>query len=163
MLLMGFDGTEVNDHHPVVHWLRDCHLGGVILFDYDMPRGEYGKNIVESIQVRQLLQKLDKYSTSVYPLFKAIDYEGGAVDRLSRLEDCMTTLSPAKQALLDPKQFEEEIALMADTLVDLGFNLDFAPVVDLNLCQQEGIIGKLARSFGDNAAFVSARAQQFVE
>ena len=52
---------------------------------------------------------------------------------------------------------------MALTLKSLGFNLNFAPVVDLDLNDQQGIIGALKRSFSSNPEVVIRVAQQFVE
>jgi beta-N-acetylhexosaminidase len=51
---------------------------------------------------------------------------------------------------------------MAETLKELGFNLNFAPIVDLNLSIKDGIIGRLDRSFSDQPAEVIRSAKTFV-
>ena len=52
---------------------------------------------------------------------------------------------------------------MASTLKSLGFNLNFAPVVDLQLNNQQGIIGKLKRSFSDKPDLGYSRCSAFVK
>ena len=52
---------------------------------------------------------------------------------------------------------------MASTLHELGFNLNFAPVVDLNLNEEQGIIGKLHRSYSADPKHVIRAAAQFVK
>ena len=37
MLLVGFRGLAVDQMHPIVADIRDRHLGGVVLFDFDAP------------------------------------------------------------------------------------------------------------------------------
>lgn len=170
MLIMGFNGAEVHEKSQVIQWLTQDGLGGVILFDKDLSTGQYGKNLKNQAQIKQLIQQLQTYAKINSPLEQnqntllvALDYEGGAVDRLTKIEGCMPTMSPEKQANLLPSDFDEEISLMASTLKSLGFNLNFAPVVDLNLNNQLGIIGKLERSFSSDPERVAQCAQRFVE
>ncbi|CAM2975313.1 glycoside hydrolase family 3 protein [Legionella worsleiensis] len=168
MLVMGFNGAELNEHSPVVRWLSDDGLGGVLLFDKDVSTDTYGKNLKNSAQIKQLIHQLNRYSMQCFaeeehcPLLVALDYEGGVVDRLTKIDGCMATMRPCELAKLPLHDFNEEVAQMASTLKSLGFNLNFAPVVDLNLNDQEGIIGKLGRSFSDNPEVVSQVARQFV-
>ncbi|KTD82869.1 glycoside hydrolase family 3 protein [Legionella waltersii] len=169
MLIMGFNGSELHDHSPVAQWLATDGLGGVILFDRDLETGLFGKNLVNQAQIKILIRQLQHYAakTSInretLPLLTAVDYEGGAVDRLSKIEDCMPTLKPIDLARLSSEAFKEEVCQMALTLKSLGFNLNFAPVVDLKLNEQQGIIGKLGRSFSQDPDTVVLMAKQFVE
>jgi beta-N-acetylhexosaminidase len=168
LLIMGFQGTEINETSPIVQWLARDGVGGVILFDKDLATNRYGKNLENKTQIKLLLQKLNSYakksaSKEYYPLLTAIDYEGGAVDRLASIEGCISTLKAADLALLSPNALEEKIKAMALTLQSLGFNLNFAPVVDLNLGEKEGIIGKLGRSFSSNPDEVARVAGLFVD
>lgn len=151
MLIIGFSGYELNKDSAVIQWLEQDGLGGVLLFDFDLPKKEYGKNLKNQDQIKQLTQQLRACAKAQgLPLFIALDYEGGAVDRLRHIEGCMKTLKPIEQALLSDAQLYEEASKMAVTLKALGFNLNFAPVVDLNLNEKEGIIGKLGRSFSNH-------------
>ncbi len=169
MLIIGFQGCEINEHSPIAQWLSDDGLGGVLLFDKELDTGLYGKNLKSQAQIKQLIRQLNHY-TSInltnddgLPLLIAIDYEGGAVDRLSKIEGCMSTLTAVELAHLSDSDLEEEFSQMASTLQSLGFNLNFAPVVDLDLNNQEGIIGKLKRSFSEDPAQIVRVARQFVD
>lgn len=165
MLLMGFNGCEIHDTSPVAHWLGYDGLGGVILFDKDVATGAFGKNLKNRTQIKHLIQQLHWYSKhdDENPLLIAIDYEGGAVDRLAKIEGCMPTIKAVELAKLTPNALDEELTQMAETLQELGFNLNFAPVVDLQLNQQQGIIGALGRSFSANPEVVSQVARRFVD
>ncbi len=168
MLIMGFMGCDIDEHSPVVKWLEGDGLGGVLLFDVDWMTGVQGKNLKSVEQIQRLTKKLNFYAnhakenTDKLPLFIALDYEGGAVDRLSKIDGCMKTMSACDQALLSEEAFYREAKNMAATLKGLGFNLNFAPVVDLNLDVQQGIIGKLGRGFSSDPKVVVRAAQQFV-
>jgi beta-N-acetylhexosaminidase len=170
LLIMGFQGTEIYDDSPVAQWLVNDGLGGVLLFNKDLATGCYGqvKNLEHKAQIKQLTQQLNSYSEQSAhhestPLFIAIDYEGGAVDRLSTIEGCPSTLKAVDLALLNPEDLEVKITEMALTLQELGFNLNFAPVVDLNLNAEKGIIGALGRSFSVQPEEVIRMAHHFVE
>lgn len=162
MLIMGFSGTEITQESPVASWLSQDGLGGVLLFDKDLSRNLPEKNIVNFAQLQELLAELQALSTHL-PLLTAIDYEGGAVDRLRQMPDCKATLSATEQGLLADQDFDSAIRQMADTLRYAGFNLNFAPVVDLNLNKAQGIIGKLDRCFSSSPEKVSRCAARFVE
>ena len=68
---------------------------GVILFDYDVPTGTYGRNIDSERQLKGLTSSLQK--RAAIPLLVAIDQEGGKVNRLKEVygfmtEHCLDTL-----------------------------------------------------------------------
>lgn len=169
MLIMGFAGTTIDKHAPVAEWLSGDGLGGVLLFDYDLHKKTQGKNLVNPAQIKQLTSQIRHYATmspfsqgDLVPLI-AIDYEGGAVDRLRYVDDCMVTKKAHELATLAESAFQTEVTKMAEMLAQLGFNLNFAPVVDLNLNSKQGIIGSLGRSFSADPKRVAKAAQKFVE
>ena len=45
MVMLGFRGLEVSDQLPIVRDIRMHHLGGVVLFDYDVPTSSPVRNI----------------------------------------------------------------------------------------------------------------------
>lgn len=165
---MGFNGCEIHDKSPVAQWLSNDGLGGVLLFDKDLSTGLYGKNLKNQSQIKLLINQLNTYASSVslqgdgLPLLTAVDYEGGAVDRLTQIDGCRHTMKAIELARLTEVEMEEELSQMATTLRSLGFNLNFAPVVDLQLNDQQGIIGKLGRSYSSNPEVVARIARQFV-
>ncbi|MFT4058124.1 MAG: glycoside hydrolase family 3 N-terminal domain-containing protein [Legionella sp.] len=169
MLIMGFAGSEVNDKSLVAEWLSQDGVGGVLLFDQDVLTGAHGKNLKTPQQIKQLIHQLNYYSAqqadednNQLPLFVAIDYEGGAIDRLSMIEGCMATMRAHEMVNLSPEALDAELSDMAKTLKEFGFNLNFAPVVDLHLHDQHGIIGALHRSFSDKPETVTCLARTFV-
>ena len=163
MLVMGFSGCEIDEHSPVVQWLQADGLGSVLLFDFDLTTQCYGKNLKNREQIARLIDQLNHFAgTDKLPLFIALDYEGGAVDRLAQIDGCMKTMKASEQALLSDAALFQEASSMAITLQELGFNLNFSPVVDLNLNEQQGIIGKLGRSFSADPAGVIRAAKQIV-
>ncbi|MBI2785522.1 MAG: glycoside hydrolase family 3 protein [Legionella longbeachae] len=169
MLVMGFDGCEIHDKSQVSEWLSSDGLGGVLLFDKDAATGSNGKNLKNQTQIKKLTHQLNSYSAqvsfenNVLPLLIAIDYEGGAIDRLELIDDCLPTMSVYKLAQLAPEALHAELSQMASTLKYLGFNLNFAPVVDLHLQGEQVIIGALHRSFSANPDEVIRLARKFVE
>ncbi|KTC75164.1 glycosyl hydrolase [Legionella birminghamensis] len=169
MLIMGFSGCKLNENHPVYPWLAQEGLGGVLLFDYDLMQKKAGKNLVNQEQIRQLTQKLKSYSSQSIAgqqgmdLIIAVDYEGGAVDRFKSISGAAYTVSPEHLAQLDSKERRSILSNMAKMLQNLGFNLNFAPVVDLNINPHEGIIGPLGRCFSGNPDKVNQFALEFIE
>lgn len=165
LLIMGFTGGAITPDDPIISWLQGDGLGGVLLFDLDIQTKSYGKNLRDKEQIKQLTDQLNHYANvnCTLPLFIAVDYEGGAVDRLSKVPGCMKTKTASQQAGLIEQALCLEMRNMAITLKTLGFNLNFAPVIDLNLNEQQGIIGKLNRSFSANPQEVVRVASQFVQ
>ncbi len=166
MLIMGFAGTTIDECSAIADWLSGDGLGGVLLFDYDLINNQQGKNLVDQAQIKQLIAQINHYakaSPNQITPFIAIDYEGGAVDRLRHINECMTTKKPQELAKLSPAALQVEVEKMANTLKSLGFNLNFAPVVDLNLIAEQGIIGNRGRSFSTQPDEVARVAKKFVE
>lgn len=105
--------------------------------------------------LNQNLQKLTtnqqvRGTQTKLPLFIAIDYEGGFVSRLKESKGFPQTLSAQKIGQLP---YSDAVAIaesMAKTLKQNGFNLNFAPVADLNINPENPVIGKLERSFSDD-------------
>lgn len=161
LLIMGFSGTRIDERSAVKSWLSDLALGGVLLFDYDLANQCQGKNLTDLDQIALLTQQIQ--DCSLYPPFIAIDYEGGAVDRLAKIQGAPETIRPIDLSGASNERISEVAAKMAMTLKSLGFNLNFAPTLDLNLNQNEGIIGKLGRSFSDDPVEVARIAQVIVE
>lgn len=118
-------------------------VGGIVYF---------GKNMESEEQLKQMIESTELYSK--YPLFIAVDEEGGSVSRV------------ADAGLVEKPDGAQEIGATGDAnnaylagntigtyLSDYGFNLDFAPVADLanveNSVMEE-------RSYGSDAVAVSA-------
>jgi beta-N-acetylhexosaminidase len=157
MLIMGFDGKAVTHDSDVARWIDKQNIGGVILFDYSFRTKTFDKNIENPQQVAQLDQQLQELTHKAtqhshrldLPLLISIDYEGGAVNRLHPRYG-FPFIPNAKK--IGEGSFEEAnhyAHLMAETLLSAGINVDFAPVVDVNVNPENPIIGKLRRSFSE--------------
>lgn len=162
MIMVGFRGLSVTDGAPIVQDIRKRHIGGVILFDYDVPTGTWGRNIASPGQLRRLIGALQE--AAVTPLFVAVDQEGGKVARLKEKAGFPATHSQKKLgARGDPGGTARQAERTAKTLAGLGINLNFAPVVDLDLDPANPVVGRLERSFSRDPDTVSRHALAVVE
>jgi beta-N-acetylhexosaminidase len=154
MIMVGFRGLTVDDKSPVITDIKKRRIGGVILFDYDVPSGSPIRNIASPDQVRSLVETLQ--SASSIPLFIAIDQEGGRVSRLKERFGFPPTVSEQYLGKRnDPEVTKRYAEQAAKTLAGLGINVNFAPVVDLDRNPENPVIGKLERSFSSDPDIVS--------
>ena len=91
MIMVGFRGLAVTDRDPIARDIRERHIGGVILFDYDVPTRTWGRNIDSPGQLRRLIGTLQNMAAT--PLFVAVDQEGGRIVRLKEKAGFPPTLS----------------------------------------------------------------------
>jgi beta-N-acetylhexosaminidase len=160
MLVVGFRGLMATAHEKIVKDIQQYHLGGVIFFDYDTELRRNKRNIESFDQLEKLITDLQSFSQ--IPLLTCIDYEGGRVDRLKPSYAFPRTYSAQS---LGNKSIEftfNAASQMAKLLSELGINLNFAPVVDLNLYPNNPIIGKLERSFSPDPQQVIQHALAFI-
>jgi beta-N-acetylhexosaminidase len=122
LLMIGVSGSHLDEETRVM--LEEYPFGNVILFD---------RNLKNPDQVRTLNQELKKTmkntSGGLQP-FVAIDQEGGYVRRMKNYLPAM----PSARALgqTSPEQTKQWAVKTGSSLRNLGFTLNFAPVVDLN-------------------------------
>lgn len=162
MLIIGFRDTEINKDSYISKAMNDLNIGGVILFDKDNPsKGQIPRNISSPQQTKQLISDLKKYSPS--PIFVSVDAEGGYVNRLKSKYGFFNILSAEKmgQGSLDTTRQQGE--LLGAELAGMGFNLDFAPVVDVNVNPSNPVIGYLERSFSNDPQKVAIYANEFMK
>lgn len=161
MLLVGFRGLEAPINSQIARDIRESHIGSVILFDRDMANGAPIRNIHNTQQVKDLTKELQEHSD--IPLFISIDQEGGLVARLKPEHGFIQTPSHEKLGRGSPLATFESSERLSEALSRIGINLNFAPVVDVNVNSDNPIIGRFGRSFSDNPNLVSAHAAKFVE
>lgn len=162
MLMVGFRGTSVTEADPIVQDIAQGRVGGVILFEYDVVLKKHGRNITGPDQVKALVASLKKHAGT--PLFIAVDEEGGRVSRFKASLGFPETLSAAELGKRNDPAFTRTAgAGVGQTLAALGLNLDFAPVVDLNVNPDNPVIGKLDRSFSPDPGQVALHAKAFIE
>ncbi len=162
MILVGFRGTEVDVDDPIYADIVEQKVGGVILFEYDVPSKSRPRNITSPEQVARLISTVRAWSS--LPLFVAIDQEGGRVNRLKERYGFPPTVSAAWLGRIDDEDTTRAYAARtADLLAKLGFNLNFAPVVDVNVNPDNPIIGGIERSFSADPDVVARNAAWFIE
>ena len=122
MMFVGINGTTLTENTKNI--LTGMHAGGVILFDRNMETRE---------QVKALNTSLQKLALNTYslPLFLSIDQEGGLVTRMK--QHAYTAPSAAKiGAAGRPEEAYKHANETGKDIRELGFNLDFAPVLDIS-------------------------------
>ncbi len=142
-MIVGFDGVEIT--HRLGSLLRRLQPAGVILF---------ARNIKSPAQTWRLLRECRKCVTT--PLFTSVDLEGGTVDRFRE------ALGPTPSAAQvfgtgDRKLFREHGRIIGANCRAMGFNLDFAPVLDLALEASRKVMSSRAVSASPHEATLYAR------
>ncbi len=154
MLMIGFRGSSVAEAPEIAEDIAERHIGGVVLFDYDVPSKSPSRNISSPEQLSQLTQELQKLSA--IPLFIAIDQEGGKVSRLKPARGFPVSMSAEHIGLLNnPDSTSAAAGETARTLKAMHIGMNLAPVADLNTNPDNPVIGKLQRSFSSDPAVVS--------
>lgn len=163
MILAGFRGFNIDEVNPAfIQQIEQGYIGGIILFDYDVVKKKAERNIKSPEQVKQLIA--DMQSKSETPLFIAVDQEGGRVNRLKTTYGFPTSVSAEYLGKTDNLDSTRFYALQcAETLTDLGFNVNFAPVVDVDLNPDNPVIGGIERSYSADPDQVIKHARVVVE
>lgn len=132
--------------------LNQYAVGGLIYFD---------KNISDKEQITEMLSNTT--SMSKYPIFLAVDEEGGAVSRVANSDveviqvDDMADIG----ATGDTAQAYESGVTIGAYLKEIGFNVDFAPVADIVPDGGNSVLGD--RSFGSDPQTVGDMVANMVE
>lgn len=152
--MVGFEGTEVP--RELEAFVEEDPPAGIILFR---------RNVTSTAQVAELTRALRALWPSGAPTpLIGLDQEGGKVRRL-RSPACPEVLDlPAARAIArarDPTLTEELAWVAAVQMTALGFNLDFAPVLDVDSNPANPVIGE--RAFSRDPEEVAAHGLAFAE
>lgn len=162
MLLLGFPGESVTESSPIIVAIRDYGVGGVVLFDNNADLGVTERNITSPQQLKRLTSDLQQAAD--LPLFIAVDQEGGVVARLKDRYGFPPTFSAAYLGEKNDLEVTAAAsAALADTLKEYGFNMNLAPVVDLNSNPANPVIAMKQRSFSADPVQVAAHAAEFIK
>ena len=100
------------------------------------------RNIRNKASVQALTTRLQ--SVGKVPLLIAIDQEGGRIDKLTEVLGFRKTPSAEDVArTMDVQAAKALYKRVASDLSGWGFNMNFAPVVDVNVNPANPIIGRL--------------------
>jgi len=139
MFILGYKDAEPSEE---IWALVSAGLGGIIFF---------AENLKNRSEFKSLSKRLQK--NAKIPLFLSIDQEGGLVERTIFLDVKNDYLTPKALSNLDDKtDIKTHYELLARDLKDLGLNLNFAPVLDVNTNPYNPIIN--VRAFGNDASTV---------
>jgi beta-N-acetylhexosaminidase len=145
LMIVGFDGVEMTS--KLASLLNKLQPAGVILF---------ARNIRSAQQTWGLLRDCQKCVST--PLFQCVDLEGGSVDRFR------DTLGPTPAAAEvfatgDDRVFRRHGEIIGENCRALGFNVDFAPVLDLAFAGSRNVMG--TRTVSADPKQLIAYARQF--
>ena len=142
MVIAGFDGTETSEN--VKNLVEKYKIGGLILFKKNIKTPGQLLSLINSIKMLNQNNKL--------PLFFSVDEEGGSLTRMP--DDLKKLPTNEKVGLINNEDFSYNIgSIIAQEVKCFGFNLDFAPVLDINSNPKNPVIG--IRSFGPDKNLVS--------
>jgi beta-N-acetylhexosaminidase len=157
LFIVGYDGVALPE--PLAGRYSRGDYAGLIFF---------ARNFHNLTDVRQIATQLDEISAlygaqcesgplSRLPPILSIDHEGG---RVQRIKKPLTVFPPmARLAEQPPAAAEEAGGLMARELSALGFNVNYAPVLDVHTNPENPVIGD--RAFGTTPQAASQRALSF--
>jgi beta-N-acetylhexosaminidase len=161
MLMAGFRGTALSSEADILEDISTRNLGGVVLFEKDVPTASAVRNIESPNQLQALVTQLRTAART--PLLIAIDQEGGYVRRLRAPFGLGGRSSARHFGNLDKPEVTHRRALRtARTLARLGINFNFAPVVDLDVNPDSPAIGHYERSYGGDTPLVVRHAREVI-
>lgn len=149
LMMVGFGGQSVDD--SVEALVRGRQVGGVCIF---------GRNIAGAAQVAQLNDELRALLADGIPPFIAVDQEGGNVVRVND-GNLVLPGNMLLGATRDAQLAYEAGRAQGEDLWRLGFNMNLAPVLDVNTNPANPVIG--IRAFGDDVDLVASLGAEFVK
>ncbi len=133
--------------------LKKYDFGGLIMYANNMT------DINQTVTMIREAQSASMKSANGIPMFICVDQEGGLVNRVS-----FGTTGSGNMALAatgDTSNTEEIAGILGEEISALGFNMDFAPVSDVNNNPDNPVIG--TRSFSDDPNTVAENVVAFID
>lgn len=154
MVLVGFHGKDIKSASvkALVADIKASKVGGVLFL---------GGNIGTANQAYGLTQAFQ--NASPYKTLITIDQEGGRVARLKPAIGAPFLASAKQMTKLGKNAAHDKYFETAQFLRQMGFNVNFGPVVDLEINKNNPVIAKLERSYGTDIETVSHYAYMFVD
>lgn len=146
LLIIGFDGTEMSPR--LAFLLKEIQPAGVILF---------ARNVKGAEQTWHLLRECQKWVAS--PLFTCVDLEGGTVDRFRDLLGSAPSAADVFDTG-DRKLYRKHGRIIGENCRALGFNVDFAPVLDLAFAASQKVM--TSRTVSAKPGHTITYARQFL-
>lgn len=140
------DFTKVNE--SAREFFKTRKPGGIILFENNMINPEQTKTMISDIQATK-----DKV-----PFFITVDEEGGRISKIPIKLNIPTAEEIGKTG--NPKKAFEVAKTIGKALKELGFNVDYAPIVDVNTNPNNPVIGD--RSFSSDPKVVAEFGVEYI-
>lgn len=148
LLLIGWPGSTVDAAREAIGTLQP---GGLVFI----------ANATSAEGAAALNVGLDGAATDagLVPLLKAIDHEGGAIQRIDDVENLGSNLAFAQT---DPTVADacQRGATHARQLLEMGFEMNLAPVLDVNTDPDNPVIGP--RSYGSRPQLVARLGSAYI-
>jgi beta-N-acetylhexosaminidase len=147
MVIAGIDKYNYDSNAKSL--LTDYKVGGFIILS---------QNVKNSNQLLKLVNDIKSgNSNSKIPLFVSVDEEGGRIDRMPKEINKYPTNKDIGIKNSENLSYNIGVSLGFE-IKSFGFNVDFAPVLDINSNPKNPIIGD--RSFGADSDIVSKLGMQ---
>jgi len=161
LIIAGFRESTITPESDIVRYIKDYNISGVILYDEDMEKKRNKtRNVVSQNQLQNLTKNLQANSDN--PLLISIDQEGGKVNRLKEKYGFPDFPSWNEIGFIDDiqntKQYSE---LLGNCLNDVGINLNYAPVLDLDY-GKSSYIGNANRALSKDPNKVIKHSSVFI-
>ena len=163
MLMVGFTGDKINAQSDAARYVRDLHVGGIILFDIDLTgtRKIGSRNVTSRQQLKQLTADLQSFADE--PLIIAADQEGGLVCRMKPQYGFKPTVNALYLGTHDNRDTTMLYAnQIAQEVAESGVNLNLAPVLDVHR-DDNPHIGHFKRSFSADVDVITRNAGLFID
>ena len=142
LLIFGIEDKQLTTAHQKL--IQEQYIGSIILFK---------RNINDEQQLTDFILQLKQQNEHPdIPLWVTVDQEGGQVNRLPEKFPAAAALAQ----LNDPTLTFDSATTMGKKLAQYGFDVDFAPVLDVNSNSKNPVIGD--RAFGTTPQEVSQQA-----
>ncbi len=150
--LFGINSTILGENEE--NLLKTCDLYGIVLFSRNIQSPEQVKYLIKDIK--------NKLGNSVKI---CVDQEGGRVQRINFTQKYPSSLEFSQKFQQENSAAEEfmqkNVENMSRELKTLGFDINFAPVLDLFYKVETNLISD--RSYGENPDFVSKMCEKFIK
>lgn len=155
MIIFGFYGTQLNKNDAVYKAVKDGLVGSILIYRRNISAKNTSGNLIKLINGFQ--------EAAPSPLFVSIDQEGGLVNRFKGLKGFPEMPSAyflgKKNDTVVTRLYSDNIA---STLSGLGFNLNYAPSVDIHNSNCP-VIGARQRAFSKNPLIIASMAEEVIK
>ena len=159
MIMVGFRGMNAVEAAPTMRLIAAGNIGAVVVYDVDAETGG-PRNIQSRAQVRELVTAVK--GASEIPVLVTVDAEGGFYHRLKEKYGFGPAIPAAEMGERNDLGFTHSAAgAIASMLVEVGIDMNLAPVLDL-LNPTNLTISARRRSFASSPMSVAAHAREFV-